>query len=193
MATEIERKFLVDPLVWDSFKNEKEQFINKEYITQGYLNKEPDRTVRIRYVRSKEGSISYITVKGRTEGISRKEFEYKIPSEDAFNMLPLCVGVIQKIRYNYFSLDGKVWSIDEFGGKNDGLVIAEIELSDETDNPQIPEFIKEEVSHDPKYFNSNLSGDEPFEFDTLTDYQISFYKLDVREPAQEKLWTEFGH
>jgi adenylate cyclase len=193
MATEIERKFLVNPILWEAFKKEKEPLIYTEYIIQGYLNKDPDRTVRIRHILSRGYSSACVTIKGRTEGISRKEFEYQIKPGEALDIFPLCLGIIQKIRYNYASEDGKIWSIDEFLGKNDGLIVAEIELSSENEYIKIPEFIQNEVSYDPKYYNSNLSSDDPFIFEPLSDYQISFYKLDFKPLGQNKIWTDFGH
>ncbi len=147
MAIEIERKFLVtDPSWSDGSAGTR--------IAQGYLSKDPDRTVRIRL----SGETAWITVKGRGEGISRPEFEYPIPAEDARELLDLCLpSVIEKTRFR-IPHGGQVWEIDVFHGSNEGLVVAEIELDDPADCPEMPPWLGKEVSDDPRYFNSQLSA-----------------------------------
>ncbi len=153
MPIEIERKFLVKKDLW----NKKRKHLDHTFIRQGYLNRNAERTVRVR-VRDNNG---FLTVKGKNEGISRKEFEYDIPLKDAKQLLELCEGgLIEKRRYT-LSYDGMLWEIDEFFGDNEGLIIAELELEDEKESFSLPEWIEKEVSTDNRYYNSNLIK-EPF-------------------------------
>ncbi len=144
MATEIERKFLVIAEKWP-----------KEAGTlykQGYLSKHPKRVVRVRS--SLEGA--FLTIKGKVENYSRLEFEYEIPLVDAEILLKLCKEpIIEKTRYK-LNYEGHLWEIDEFHGAHTGLVIAEIELSDESEVFECPEWLGEEVTGNPQYYNSNL-------------------------------------
>lgn len=149
MALEIERKFLVVGKGWRTG--------SPTLFRQGYLNLDKSRTVRIRIF----GDDAVLTVKGPTEGLTRLEFEYDVPVADAENMLKLCEGgVIEKKRW-LFRLGNHVWEIDEFLGENDGLIVAEIELTSEEQVFEKPDWVGDEVSHDPRYFNSYLSG-KPF-------------------------------
>ena len=145
---EIERKFLVRN---DGYKVGAS---HTEY-RQGYLCVDADRTVRVRAAAGK----GYITVKGRTQGCTRAEYEYEIPLSDARQMLDtLCrKPLVEKTRYRYTGSDGKVWEIDEFKGVNEGLVVAEIELQSETEPFARPDWLGDEVSSDPRYYNSYLS------------------------------------
>ena len=149
MAQEIERKFLVA----GDFK---QAAGNAVRITQGYLSSVPERIVRVRV----KGEKGFITVKGigNDTGASRFEWEKEIPVEDVKELLKICEpGVIDKTRYLVKNTDGKhVWEIDEFYGDNDGLTVAEIELADENEPFDKPEWLGEEVTGDPKYFNSML-------------------------------------
>lgn len=143
---EIERKFLV--------KNKDYKFNSEEnLIVQGYLNSDKERTVRIRISNNK----GFITIKSKTEGISRKEFEYEIPIHEAKDILEnICEKpIIKKMRYKV-DFEGYIWEIDEFLNENEGLILAEIELKDENDIFEKPEWVGEEVSNDPRYFNSSL-------------------------------------
>ena len=146
MSKEIERKFLVKNLDWKS------QAKGTLY-RQGYLNSEKERTVRVRTIDEK----SFITVKGITTGVTRMEFEYEIPFADATQMLDKLVEkpIIEKYRYK-LAQDGLVWEIDEFLGDNEGLVVAEVELADAQQALVRPDWLGEEVSADPRYFNNNL-------------------------------------
>lgn len=146
MGREIERKFLVTGTEY------RESAEAKQY-RQGYLSRNRERTVRVRTA----GDKGFITVKGKNAGIVRTEFEYEIPLSDADAMLSfLCEKpLIEKRRYHY-EYEGHVWEIDEFSGDNEGLVIAEIELTSEDDAFVKPDWIGDEVSGDPRYFNSNL-------------------------------------
>ena len=146
MATEIERKFLVHGEEWRQGTPTR--------LRQGYLNRDKERTVRVRIA----GSRAYLTIKGLTKGFSRPEFEYQIPLGDAEALLTLCDGPpLEKNRYTVKHA-GAVWEIDEFLGTNAGLVIAEIELKDERQTFQPPSWLSTEVTHDPRYLNSNLTA-----------------------------------
>ena len=147
MAAEIERKFLIADDSWrDGTAGVR--------IAQGYLSQDPDRTVRIRI----GGEQAWITIKGRTEGITRAEFEYSIPIGDARDLLGLCLPtVIDKTRHE-ISYAGHLWEIDVFHGENEGLVIAEVELADEAVSPELPPWVGAEVSSDARYFNSCLAA-----------------------------------
>ena len=146
MAVEIERKFRVRDDSW------RDGTVGVE-IVQGYLSQDPERTVRVRLA----GENAWFTVKGCTRGITRVEFEYAIPRVDAQALLELCLpSVIDKTRYRLLYA-GHFWEIDVFHGENAGLVIAEIELMDETIDPVLPPWLGEEVSSEACYFNSCLA------------------------------------
>lgn len=147
MPSEIERKFLVADNSWrDGSPGVR--------ISQGYLSRDADRTVRVRI----GGENAWLTIKGRTQGITRAEFEYAIPVAEARELLALCLpSVIDKTRYEV-DFAGHVWEIDVFHGDNDGLVVAEVELDDESVNPEIPPWAGKEVSDDDRYYNSNLAA-----------------------------------
>lgn len=146
MGTEIERKYLI---IDDSWKTKASEGIE---IKQGYLNSEAKRTVRIRI----SGEQGWLTIKGKNENLTRKEFEYDIPLTDALELLNLCEKpIIEKTRYIFLD-NGNSWEIDVFSGENEGLVIAEIELSREDQEFTIPEWVGEEVSMDVRYYNSSL-------------------------------------
>ena len=148
MGIEIERKFLVDHEKWGKI----EKPVGVHY-RQGYILNDDHRTIRVR-VTEKQG---YITLKGATSGISRKEFEYKIPVEDGVELLDgFAESEVEKIRYN-IHFEGKLWEVDEFLGKNEGLLIAEIELKHDTEEFKKPNWITTEVSDDERYYNSYLS------------------------------------
>lgn len=141
---EIERKFLVcgdwSRDVTDSIQ-----------IVQGYLNLDKNRTVRVRI----KGSRGFLTVKGPTNGVSRFEWEKEIPVEDAREMMKLCTGVIDKTRH-LAPIGDHYYEIDEFHGDNEGLIVAEIELRSEDEEFIRPKWLGEEVSHDRRYYNSQL-------------------------------------
>ena len=146
MGVEIERKFL---LLDDSWKALGQGVL----LRQGYLSSHPDRVVRVRI----EGDAAVMTVKGRTQGTTRSEWEYPLPMADAKSFLDdLCEKpIIEKVRYRV-THDGMVWEIDEFLGENTGLVVAEIELEYEEQTFSRPQWLGAEVSSDPRYFNTNL-------------------------------------
>lgn len=146
MGEEIERKFLVSGEAW-------RQTAEGTRYRQGFLSTEPERTVRVR-VAGPRGSI---TVKGKNVGARRAEFEYEIPVADAERMLDtLCKRpLIEKVRY-VLAVGAHTWEIDVFEGDNAGLVVAEIELRREDEAFERPEWVGDEVTGDPRYFNSNL-------------------------------------
>lgn len=150
MAVEIERKFLVTGDDYQAFPG--------LVYEQGYLSSDPERTVRVRIA----GDRGALTVKGETVGAVRAEFEYEIPLEDARQLLALCVApLIQKKRF-LVPVAGYVWEVDEFRGENRGLIVAEIELQTEADVFETPDWIGQEVTHDPRYYNSSLAR-QPFQ------------------------------
>jgi CYTH domain-containing protein len=147
MATEIERKFLVDAGIW-------QPVTEGVPYRQGYLSRDKERVVRVRIA----GDQAYLNVKGASDNISRLELEYPIPVADAEVLLDrLCLRpLIEKTRYRQ-RVGAHVWEIDVFHGDNAGLIVAEIELSHEAESFDLPPWIREEVSADPRYFNANLS------------------------------------
>lgn len=149
MALEIERKFLIK----GSFK---EEAYKTTRIIQGYLSSVPERVVRIRI----KGDKGFITIKGtnNVSKVSRFEWEKEIPLDDAKQLLTLCEpGVIDKTRHLIKNTDGKhVWEVDEFHGDNTGLIIAEIELSDENEPFDKPSWLGNEITDDLRYYNASL-------------------------------------
>ena len=145
MGVEIERKFLVAEGSWRSAPGTR--------YRQGYLSTVKERTVRVRTI----GDRAYLTIKGITVGAARLEFEYEIPSGDAEQLLDeLCEKpLIEKNRHK-LEHQGLVWEIDEFFGENQGLVLAEVELSREDQVFEKPDWVREEVTQDPRYYNANL-------------------------------------
>lgn len=147
---EIERKFLVAS---DKFKNEA---FTKHEIAQGYLNSNPERTVRIRI----KGESGFLTIKGKSNetGVSRLEWETEIALAEAKPLLALCEkGVIHKTRYEV-KVGKHVFEVDEFHGDNEGLLIAEIELSAEDEVFKKPDWLGPEVTNEARYYNSYLSN-----------------------------------
>lgn len=147
MAKEIERKFLV---IDDSYKAMAVECIP---IRQGYLQRDPERTVRVRT----KGKHGYLTVKGITTGAVRDEFEYEVPLEDAGAMLGLCLPPVLEKRRWIVPFGGFTWEVDEFCGSLQGLVLAEVELPNESAQLEIPPFVGTEVTGDPRFYNSMLS------------------------------------
>jgi len=145
MATEIERKFLFDPAKLPPLP---EPYV----IKQGYIPAE-GATVRIRTKNAK----AFLTIKGKTNGIARSEFEYEIPLEDALAMLQeLCAApLIEKKRYE-LAYEGHLWEIDVFEGENEGLYLAEVELQSEDETFALPPWVTAEVTHDKRYYSANL-------------------------------------
>jgi len=152
MPVEIERKFLVDTIP-------SHQISRSKIVKQGYMVNDEHQVVRVRSMDNDH----FLTIKSNSKGLSRLEFEYQIPKEDAMDMFEhLCgSGIIEKTRH-YIETPNHTWEIDEFHGRNQGLVVAEIELESEDEQFDIPEWIGEEVSDDPRYYNMNLVAN-PYE------------------------------
>ncbi len=145
MGKEIERKYLI---VGDQWRSLAEGTL----FRQGYLNSAKERVVRARTM----GPKAALTIKGITTGATRLEFEYDIPFSDCEELLELCEQpLIEKTRYK-IPYAGLIWEIDEFHGVNDGLIVAECELESEDQAIDKPDWVGEEVTGDPRYFNSNL-------------------------------------
>ncbi len=152
MILEIERKFLVHHDLWNTLSKP-----NGLVCKQTYIHKDPEKTVRIRTL----GTKGFITLKGKQVGISKPEFEYEIPIQDAIEMIDLFGEiVIEKVRY-IIPNGNHNWEVDVFSGDNEGLIVAEIELKSDNENFEIPAWIAKEVSDDYRYSNSNLQS-HPF-------------------------------
>lgn len=148
MAIEIERKFLVINNSWQSNVSQSNRLV------QGYLTKGGERSVR---VRTKAGGKAFLGIKSSADGITRKEYEYPIPYEEALEILEHIAlkPVIDKVRHEVI-IDNHTWEIDVFSGDNAGLVVAEIELGSEDEIFTRPDWLGEEVSTDARYYNMNL-------------------------------------
>jgi len=145
---EIERKFLVTS---DGFKQAAQRDLR---ITQGYLSTDPERTVRVRI----KGDRGYLTIKGKSNesGTTRVEVEEEIAFAKAETLLKICLpGVIDKTRYEITAAK-HTWEVDEFYGENEGLIVAEIELTTENESFEKPSWLGAEVTGDNKYYNSQL-------------------------------------
>ncbi len=144
---EIERKFLVRGASW------RPDVHKAQRIEQGYLDTN-GATVRVR-IRDEQ---AFLTVKGPTKGISRAEYQYEIPVQDAREMIDgLCGTTIKKTRHRIM-VGPHEWVVDEFDGAHSGLIMAEIELSSEEEEFELPDWAGREVSDDARYYNSNLIG-----------------------------------
>jgi CYTH domain-containing protein len=147
MSQEIERKFLVT----GDFEKE---VTRRKRIVQGYICAEKERTVRVRV----QGDECFLTIKSASNerGWSRYEFEQQIAPADAKDLLKLCLpGMIDKIRH-WIQVGSHTWEVDVFQGENEGLIIAEIELSSEDESFEMPEWAGKEVTGDPRYYNAML-------------------------------------
>ncbi|MBN1987129.1 MAG: CYTH domain-containing protein [Prolixibacteraceae bacterium] len=149
---EIERKFWVAKEKWKPAGEGRK-------LVQGYLSVDPERTIRVRIV----GEQAFITIKGKTEGIRRTEFEYKIPKSEGEILLNMCLySPVEKIRFKE-KIGDCVWEIDVFGGANQGLILAEVELEQDDQQIQLPAWVGKEVSGDVRFYNSYLAV-HPFSF-----------------------------
>ncbi len=143
---EIERKFLVNRKKWNPADDGVQ-------IKQGYLTDDPERTIRVRIA----GEKAFLTVKGKAEGIKRREIEFEIPFGDAESLMEMALNLpVEKNRYKQ-DVENFTWEIDVFEGENKGLIIAEIELEDEDQEFPKPEWVEKEVSGDKRYYNLSLS------------------------------------
>ncbi|KIA88207.1 CYTH domain-containing protein [Kaistella jeonii] len=148
MGVEIERKFVVDHAQWQQLEKPV-----GEFYRQGYLLTDPHKTIRVRQTSDK----GFLTIKGISVGATRAEYEYEIPFEEAKELLDqFAISELSKIRYK-ISIDNHIWEVDVFSGKNEGLIVAEIELKSEDEKFSIPNWIGEDVTGDEKYYNSNLT------------------------------------
>jgi adenylate cyclase len=147
MAKEIERRFLVHSRKWSDLGDGLS-------IRQGYLSASKKNSVRVRSY----GDRAYVTMKGATSGIARDEYEYEIPLADANEIMgKLCENPpVEKTRYRIV-FKGHTWEVDEFGGANRGLTLAEVELKESKEQVELPDWVDREVSDDPRYFSSNLA------------------------------------
>jgi adenylate cyclase len=145
---EVERKFLVKNDTWREAAHKSARF------RQGYLNHERHCSVRVRI----SGDEAWLNLKSATVGAERYEFDYPIPIADAHQMLNTltCKPLIEKTRY-FLNMGQHVWEIDVFEGDNAGLIVAEIELETPDESFEIPEWLGEEVTFDPRYYNTSLS------------------------------------
>ncbi len=144
MGIEIERKFLV---IGEIPAGESTELI------QAYLSLDPDRTVRVRI----DDESASITIKGRTTRATRVEFEYSIPLEDGRQLLPMAEGSpVEKIRHR-IPVGDHIWEVDVFSGDNAGLIVAEIELESENESFDLPDWIGEDVTENPRYLNACLA------------------------------------
>jgi len=144
---EIEYKYLVDKKLWNTIKKPKPDF-----ITQGYISKNKDCTSRIRINNNR----AFITIKGKNKGIVRQEFQYEIPLNEANVILKdLIDKKIKKHRYK-IEFSNRIWEVDEFKGKLEGLIIAELEVNSEEEKFELPFWVTKDVSLDPNYYNSVL-------------------------------------
>ena len=159
MPVEIERKFLVTGDGWRGAG------AGTRY-RQGYLSLQAGASVRVRASRD----TAYLTIKGETSGVSRAEYEYPIPLAHADELLnTLCIKpIIEKSRYR-IEHRGLVWDVDEFAGENAGLVIAEVELESEEQAIELPEWVGDEVTGDPRYYNVSLVTNPYSDWSGTTD------------------------
>jgi adenylate cyclase len=148
MAQEIERKFLVRHEGW------RENVSRLSHIVQAYLGAAPGLSIRLRI---RDGQTAFLTIKSAEKGLSRSEFEYPIPVSDAEAMIALSGGPrLEKTRHDVMLGDLK-WEVDVFEGVNAGLVLAEVELPSETHAVSLPDWIGEEVTGDPSFYNEHLA------------------------------------
>ena len=147
MAIEIERKFLIKEKPFSIAKRSLK-------INQGYIINEKSKVIRVR----EKGDDYFLTIKGNNIGISRLEYDFPISKEDAKELIfHFCkTTLIEKTRH-YIEHKGHTWEVDEFHGKNNGLIVAEIELESEDEKFEIPDWVGEEVTQDDRYYNMNLS------------------------------------
>jgi adenylate cyclase len=146
VGVEIERKFLLAGAGW-------RELGEPVLLRQGYLSSDPARVVRVRI----EGESAFLTIKGKSQGATRGEWEYPIPVLEAAELLDtLCPAPLVEKYRRRIRVGAHTWEVDEFLGANAGLVVAEIELASEDEAFDKPDWIGTEVTHEARYFNSNL-------------------------------------
>jgi adenylate cyclase len=148
MGLEIEHKYLIHQAHWQTVVPHK-----STVLKQAYISTDPEKTIRVRTLDDK----AYITIKGKSSGAARLEFEYEIPLEDAYELIKhFSANLVEKTRH-YVLVEGKTWEVDEFKGANKGLFVAEIELDSEDEAYHLPEWVDRNVTNDMRYANSNLA------------------------------------
>lgn len=148
MGIEIERKYLIAADGW------RDIVTSTQLLRQGYLTAGSGVTVRVRTV---DDRIGYVTIKSGGSALARAEFEYEVPIADARQMLGYVRGAqIEKLRHS-LDLPGGDWVVDEFQGRHAGLLIAEVELESPTGKLDLPDWLGDEVTGDPQYYNSSLA------------------------------------
>ncbi|WP_421944931.1 CYTH domain-containing protein [Pedobacter sp.] len=148
MGQEIERKFLIKVAEWEGLDKP-----SGKQLRQGYILTDPNKTIRVRIA----DKTAWLTIKGISVGASRLEFEYEIPLQEGNELLDnFSEAELEKVRYE-IAHKGKLWEVDVFAGDNKGLIVAEIELLSEDEQFELPDWVAEEVTHDKKYYNSNLT------------------------------------
>lgn len=153
MGVEIERKFLVVSDDWRAAA------IGSTLLRQGYLSSNAKATVR---VRSRDDAEAVLTLKGQVEGLTRAEYEYDIPIEDARELLAMAEPHVIDKRRHLVPFGGLMWEVDVFAGRHEGLVLAEVELDSESQGVALPDWVGKEVSRDDRYNNASLSRDVSF-------------------------------
>lgn len=148
MAQEIERKFLVTGDGWKALAR------SSSLLRQGYLSSNAKATVR---VRSWDDERAALTLKGRTSGMTRAEYEYEIPMHDAREMLEMARPHVLEKRRHLVPFGGLTWEVDVFEGRHEGMVIAEVELTSEDQTVELPDWVGTEVTDDDRYYNASLS------------------------------------
>ena len=144
---EIEYKYLVDKEKWNAIHKPKGSL-----IVQGFLHNSKACVVRVRI----KGDKGFLTIKGETKGITRKEFEYEIPVSEAQEIINSFISKsIRKVRYD-IEFENHTWEVDVFEGALEGLIIAELEVDSESEEFKLPDWVTENVSHDPNYYNAVL-------------------------------------
>jgi adenylate cyclase len=148
MAKEIERKFLIDLEKWGKIEKPP-----GHHYRQGYLLTDPQKTIRVRLT----DDSAFLTIKGISVGATRLEYEYEVPAADAKELLDnFSTSELSKVRYK-IGFGNKIWEVDEFLGDNVGLFVAEIELRDESETFDLPDWVGKEVTGEEKYYNANLT------------------------------------
>lgn len=148
MAKEIERKFLVENNGWKDFT------VKGKFYRQGYIPTAKGATIRVRIIKEKK---AYFTIKGPTHGLTRSEYEYKIPISDARQILhELCPHIVEKTRYKIRE-GSLVWEVDLYHGTNEGLITVEVELDSEAQQINVPSWVGKEVTTESKYSSSSLA------------------------------------
>ena len=147
MGVEIERKFLVDQKLWEAVQPK----VGKQ-LKQGYLSHDPSKTIRVRIADDQ----AFLTIKNKGNGLKRLEFEYEIPLAEGEELLQnFCQRFIHKMRFE-IQFSGKLWEVDVFFTPMEGLILAEIELTDEQETFELPHWVTEEVTGNPTYYNANM-------------------------------------